>query len=37
MVSWHKAVGDLLPTKNVEIAGLPTVAQAPVAEEGARP
>ena len=23
MVSWHRAVGDLLPTKNVEIAGLP--------------
>ncbi|MBK9967728.1 MAG: TolC family protein [Holophagales bacterium] len=37
MVSWHKAVGDLLPTKNVEIAGLPNAMQAPAAVEGARP
>ncbi|MRR12062.1 TolC family protein, partial [bacterium] len=37
MVAWHKAVGDLLPTKNVEIAGLPSAMQAGVAEEGARP
>lgn len=37
MVSWHRAVGDLLPAKNVEIAGLPTAIQAPVAKEGSRP
>jgi outer membrane protein TolC len=37
MVAWHKAVGDLLPAKNVEIAGLPNTMQAPAAEEGARP
>lgn len=36
MVSWHKAVGDLLPVKNVEIAGLPQSAVAVAAEE-ARP
>ena len=37
MVSWHRAIGDLLSAKNVEIAGLPKVMQAPVAEEGTRP
>ena len=37
MVSWHKAVGDLLSVKNVEVAGLPSTMQKPVAEEGARP
>lgn len=36
MVSWHKAVGDLLTVKNVEVAGLP-VSMVKVAEEGARP
>jgi len=36
MVSWHKAVGDLLPTKNVELAGLP-VSMEKSAEEGSRP
>ena len=36
MVSWHKAVGDLLTVKNVEVAGLP-VSMAKAAEEGARP
>lgn len=36
MVSWHKAVGDLLPTKNVELAGLP-VSMEKTAEEGSRP
>ena len=36
MVSWHRAVGDLLPTKHVEIAGLP-VSMDKGAEEGARP
>ena len=36
MVSWHKAVGDLLPTKNVELAGLP-VSMEKTAGEGSRP
>jgi outer membrane protein TolC len=36
MVSWHKAVGDLLPTKNVELAGLP-VSMEKTAKEGAQP
>ena len=36
MVSWHKAVGDLLPAKNVELAGLP-VSMEKIAEEGAQP
>jgi len=36
LVAWHKAVGDLLPVKNVEVAGLPGTMQ-PAAEEGARP
>ncbi|MBI5447062.1 MAG: TolC family protein [Deltaproteobacteria bacterium] len=37
MVSWHKAVGDLLQVKNVEIAGLPVPIERAAAEEGARP
>ncbi|MBK9088500.1 MAG: TolC family protein [Holophagales bacterium] len=36
MVSWHKAVGDLLPTKNVELAGLPGSMEK-TAEEGTQP
>ncbi len=36
MVSWHKAVGDLLAVKNVQVAGLPEeMHKAP--EEGGRP
>ena len=36
MVSWHKAVGDLLVVKNVQVAGLPEeMHKAP--EEGGRP
>ena len=34
MVSWHKAVGDILAVKNVEVAGLP-VDMAAAAAEGA--
>ena len=37
MVAWHKAVGDLLPSKNVEVAGLPVASMEKSAEEGARP
>ena len=36
MVSWHKAVGDLLPKKNVELAGLP-VSMEKTPGEGTRP
>lgn len=37
MVAWHKAVGDLLPVKNVQIAGLPSAIGTPAPVEGARP
>ena len=37
MVSWHRAVGDLLPERNVELAGLPASMQKTSLEEGARP
>lgn len=37
MVSWHKAIGDLLPTKNVELAGLPVALGGAAAGEGDRP
>ena len=37
MVAWHKAVGDLLAVKNVEVAGLPVPTATTAAEEGAHP
>jgi hypothetical protein len=37
MVSWHKAIGDLLAVKNVEVAGLPAAMARTATEEGARP
>ncbi len=37
MVAWHKAVGDLLPSKNVEVAGLPVASMEKSAEVEARP
>jgi len=36
LTAWHKAVGDLLPVKGVELAGLPAGMDAPPAE-GERP
>ena len=36
MVSWHKAVGDILGVKNVQVAGLPGEIQ-PAAAEGEKP
>jgi outer membrane protein TolC len=36
LTAWHKAVGDLLPVKGVELAGIPDIVQA-TTEEGARP
>lgn len=37
MVSWHRAIGDLLPTKNVELAGLPVSMERVATGEGERP
>jgi outer membrane protein TolC len=37
LTAWHRAVGDLLPVKNVELAGLPDTAVKAAAEEGERP
>lgn len=37
MVSWHKAIGDLLPTKNVELAGLPVTLGGGAGGSGERP
>ena len=37
MVSWHRAIGDLLAVKNVEVAGLPAAMARTATEEGARP
>lgn len=36
MVSWHKATGDILAVKNVEVAGLPGDLRAPVTEGEAK-
>ena len=33
LTAWHKAVGDLLPVKGVDLAGLPTGMAAPAAGE----
>jgi outer membrane protein TolC len=35
IVAWHKAIGDLLPLKNVVLTGLPVSLDATPAEEGA--
>jgi outer membrane protein TolC len=35
ITAWHKAVGDLLPQKNVVLSGLPVSLDAAPAEEGA--
>ncbi len=35
LVAWHKAIGDLLPQNNVDLAGLPVSLDATPAEEGA--
>ena len=34
IVAWHKSVGDLLPWKEITIAGLPVTTAATPAEEG---
>jgi len=35
LTSWHKAIGDLLPLRNVTLAGLPVSLDPTPAEEGA--
>jgi len=35
IVAWHKAIGDLLPLKNVVLTGLPVSLDTTPAEEGA--
>lgn len=37
MVAWHRAVGDLLSVKKVEVAGLPVPTATTAAEGGAHP
>lgn len=36
LAAWHKAVGDLLPVKGVELAGLPDTMGQATTEEGAK-
>ncbi|HQP88276.1 MAG TPA: TolC family protein, partial [Thermoanaerobaculia bacterium] len=37
LTAWHKAVGDLLPTKGVELSGMPVPLERTPVEEGTRP
>ncbi|MFN7988789.1 MAG: TolC family protein [Thermoanaerobaculia bacterium] len=37
MVSWHKAVGDILAVKNVQVAGLPESVGQPAPAQGEKP
>jgi outer membrane protein TolC len=37
LTAWHKAVGDLLPTKGVELSGMPVAFERTPVEEEARP
>ena len=35
LVAWHKAIGDLLPQKNIVLSGLPDSMEKAPSEEGA--